>query len=189
MKKLIFLTLLCGMQLFAFQRFSFGLNVNSEAVEFEAKANVAPLTSDPVFRNFYVDVNFINDNDTMFGAGVYVENVFYNYPPLVFQVGLKTLFTQYQDDDFLALPILFGFKHKIYNGNIPVGTIGAKVLYAPSPLSFQDADSYTEYRVEATVQIIENVEIYGGYRNIDTDYELEKVNYSDSAYIGFRFIF
>lgn len=189
MKKLIFLTLLCSMQLFAFQRFSFGLNVNSEAVEFEAKANIAPLTSDPVFRNFYVDVNFINDNDTMFGAGVYVENVFYNYPPLVFQVGLKTLFTQYQDDDFLALPILFGFKHKIYNGNIPVGTIGAKVLYAPSPLSFQDADSYTEYRVEATVQIIENVEIYGGYRNIDTDYELEKVNYSDSAYIGFRFIF
>ncbi len=189
MKKLVFLTLLCSIHLFAFQRFAFGLNVNSEAVEFEAKANIAPLTSDPVFRNFYADINLMNDDDTLFGAGLYVENVFYNYPPLLFEVGLKTLFTQYQDDDFWALPILFGFKHKIYNGNIPIGTIGAKVVYAPSPLCFQDADTYTEYRLEATVQIIENVEIYAGYRNIDTDYELEKINYSNSGYVGFRFIF
>ena len=189
MKKLIFLTLLGSMQLFAFQRFSFGLNVNSETVEFEAKANVVPLTSDPAFRNFYVDINFINDNDTMFSTGVYVENVFYNYPPLIFQVGIKTLYTEYEDDDFLAMPVVFGFKHKIYNGNIPLGTLGAKIIYAPSSLCFQDADNYTEYRIEATIQIIENVEIYGGYRNIDTKYELEKVNYSDSGYIGFRLIF
>ncbi len=189
MKKLVFLTLLCSIHLFAFQRFAFGLNVNTDVVEFEAKANIAPLTSDPVFRNFYADFNLINDNDTIFGAGVYVENVFYNYHPLMFQVGVKSIFTDYQDDDFLALPILFGFKHKIYSGNIPMGTLGAKIVYAPSPLCFQDADEYLEYRIEATIQIIENVEIYAGYRNIDTNYEIQEVNYSDSGYLGFRFIF
>jgi len=189
LKRLVFLTLLLGMQLFAFQRFAFGVNVNSDAVEFEAKANMAPLTSDPVFRNFYAEMNYINDNDSILGLGVYVENSFYNYPPLIFQVGIKTLFSDHEDDDFLALPILFGFKHKVYNGNIPLGTVGAKIVYAPSPLCFQDADSYTEYRLEATVQIIENVEIYAGYRSIDTDYETQKINYSDSGYVGFRFIF
>lgn len=188
-KKIVIILLLSAVQIFAFQRFAFGVNVNSNAVEFEGKMNVAPLTSDPIFRDFYIDANFINDNDTLFGLGVYVENSFYNYPPLIFQVGLKSVFTSHDNDDFLAMPIVFGVKHKLYNGNFPIGTLGAKVLYAPSPLSFQDADSYTEYRLEGTVRIIENVEIYAGYRTIDTNYDMNKINYSDSGYVGFRFIF
>lgn len=189
LKKALVVLLLLGTQLFAYQRYAFGLNVNTSAVEFEGKFNTAPLTSDPAFRNFYIDMNLINDDDTLFGAGVFVENVFYNYHPLMFQVGVRSVFTSHSGDDFIALPILFGFKHKIYSGAIPVGTIGAKLLYAPSPLAFQDADKYVEYRIEATVQIIENVEIYAGYRNIDTDYKQQDVDYTDSGYLGFRFIF
>lgn len=189
MKKLLLIVLLMSAPLFAYQRYAFGLNVNTSAVEFEGKVNVAPLTSDPAFRNFYIDMNLINDNDTLFGAGLFVENVFYNYRPLMFQVGVKTVFSSHSGDDFFAMPILFGFKHKVYSGNIPIGTLGAKVLYAPSPLAFQDADKYVEYRIEATVQIIENVEIYAGYRNIDTDYKNDSVDYTDSGYLGFRFIF
>ncbi len=189
MKKLIFAILLLSAQLFAYQRYAFGLNVNTDVVEFEGRANVAPLTSDPVFRNFYADINLINDDDSLFGAGVFVENVFYNYHPLLFQVGVRTVVTSHSGDDFFAIPILFGFKHKVYSGNIPIGTLGAKVLYAPSPLSFQDADSYTEYRIEATMQIIENVEIYAGYRNIDTNYQDYDFTYNDAGYLGFRFVF
>ncbi len=189
MKRAIVVTLLLAAQLLAYQRFGFGLNVNTDAVEFEGRANVAPLTSDPAFRNFYIDMNLINDDDTLFGAGLFVENVFYNYHPLLFQVGLKTVFTSHGGDDFIAMPILFGMKHKIYSGNIPVGTLGGKVLYSPSPLSFQDAKKYLEYRIEATMQIIENVELYAGYRNIETDYESGSVTYSDAGYLGFRFIF
>ncbi len=150
---------------------------------------MAPLMSDPVYRNFYADFNLINDNDTMFGAGVYVENSFYNYQPLSFQVGVRSVFSDHGGDNFIAIPIIFGFKHKFYAGNIPIGAVGAKVAYAPSPICFQDAQKYLETRVEATMQIIENVEIYAGYRNINTDYEEYPLNYSDSGYIGFRFIF
>lgn len=189
MKKLVLLIFLLGTQLFAYQRYGFGINVNTDTVEFEGRANVAPLTSDPVFRNFYIDMNLINADDTLFGAGVFVENVFYNYHPLMFQVGLKSIFTSHSGEDFIAMPILFGMKHKIYSGNIPVGTLGAKILYAPSPLSFQDAKKYLEYRIEATVQIIENVELYAGYRDIQTDYESGSLDYDDAAYLGFRFIF
>ncbi len=189
MKKLIFVILLLSTQLFSFQRFSFGLNVNTDVVEFEGKLSMAPLMSDPIYRNFYADFNFINDNDTIFGAGVYVENTFYSYQPLSFQVGIRSVFSDYGNDDFIALPILFGFKHKVYAGNIPIGSLGARVAYAPSPICFQDAQKYLETRIEATMQIIENVEIYAGYRNIDTDYDEYQLNYSNSGYLGFRFIF
>ncbi len=190
-KRLFFLltALLLTLNMHAYQRYAFGLNVNTSVVEFEARANVAPLTSDPVFRNFYADFNYINDNDSLVGIGAFVENVFYNYHPLMFQVGIKSVFTGHGGKDFMALPILFGFKHKVYSGNIPIGTLGAKILYAPSPLAFQDADKYLEYRIEATLQIIENVELYAGYRNIDTDYKGASLNYTDSGYLGFRFIF
>ncbi len=190
MKKLFFIFLLLATQLFAIQRFGFGLNVNTNAVEFEAKANMSPfLSDDPIYRNFYADFNLISDNDTLVGLGLYVDNTFYSYQPLSFQVGIRTIFTSYSDNDMFALPILFGFKHKIYMGNLPVGSLGAKILYAPSPLSFQDAKKYLQWNIEAAMQIIENVEIYAGYRNIDTDYESIQLKYNDSGYLGFRFIF
>ncbi len=190
MKKFIIILFILSTQLFAIQRFGFGLNVNTNAVEFEAKANMAPFMSDdPIYRNFYMDFNLINDDDTLVGLGLYVDNTFYSYQPLSFQVGLRTIFTSRGDNDMFAIPILFGFKHKIYLGNLPVGTLGAKVVYAPSPLSFQDSKKYLQWNIEAAMQIIENVEIYAGYRNIDTDYETIQIKYNDSGYIGFRFIF
>jgi len=189
MKKLIFLVLILGTQLFATQRFTFGINVNQDAVEFESKVSMAPLLSNPIYKNFYADFNLINDDDTLFGAGLFVDNTFYSYQALSFQVGLRTIFTSNGNDDFFAMPILFGFKHKVYFGNLPVGSLGTKIVYAPSPLTFQDATKYLEWRIEGTIQIIENVEIYAGYRNIDTDYDRSNVNYNDAAYVGFRFVF
>jgi hypothetical protein len=72
---------------------------------------------------------------------------------------------------------------------IPATTLSAKLAYAPSVLSFIDADQYLEYRLEADVEVISNIHIYGGYRNIDTDYEAFDYNLNDSWYGGLKISF
>jgi len=188
MKKLILLLLIINLNIFAMDKASFGLNINTDDLEVEGRTSLAFTTNDPVYRNFYVDANFINADDTLFGFGLFVENSPINYQNIAFSIGLRTIFTDNGNDSFTAIPIMLGAKARMYLGNLPKSNLGVKFAYAPSPLTFQDADSYFEYRVEVDMSIIENVNIYVGYRNIDTNYANRDVNYNDSMYVGFKFV-
>ena len=79
----------------------------------------------------------------------------------------------------------------MYIGGLPQSHIKVKFSYAPDPLAFSDASSYLEYRLEADIQAIDNVEIYIGYRGIDTNYRKSEndINFNSAAYFGFRFVF
>jgi hypothetical protein len=188
MKKILLLLFIINLNIFALDRASFGLNINTNDLEIEGKTSLGFSTNNPVYKNFYFDANLINSDDTLMGFGLYVENSPINYQNLSFAIGLRTIFTKNSGEDFTAIPIILGAKARMYLGNLPKSNLGIKFAYAPSPLTFQDADSYYEYRMEVDMNIIQNVNIYLGYRNINTDYESRDYNYNDSVYIGFKFV-
>jgi len=195
LKKLLILTLLFSIPAFArAERGSLGLNVNSDNLELEGRISLATRTDRIEYRNFYLDANFINgDDDTLWGLGFYVENSPHQYQNLEFSFGLRSVFTGNDklDKSFIALPIVIGGKARMYFQNIPKSALGIKLAYAPKPLTFSDGESYLEFRIQADMEIIDNIDIYLGYRNIGTDYKGkgEDVTFNSAPYIGFKFVF
>ncbi len=171
---------------------SFGLNINNEDLEVEGRMSLASRTSRLEYRNFFIDANFINGkDDTLTGVGFYVENSPQGHSNIEFGVGLKSIFSKNDtlDKTFVAIPITVSAKARMYLRNLPKSSLGVKLAYAPAPLTFSDGDSYLEYRIEADMQIIDNIDIYAGYRNIDTDYKIKDVNFNAAGYVGFKFLF
>ncbi len=193
MKKILITTLLCTVPAFAgHEQASFGLNINSDDLEVEGRISLASRTSRLEYRNFFIDANFINGkDDTLTGIGFYVENSPQGYSNIEFGVGLRSMFSKNDalDKTFVAIPITVSAKARMYLRGLPKSALGVKLAYAPAPLTFSDGDSYFEYRIEADMQIIDNIDIYAGYRNIDTDYKVKDVNFNSAAYVGFKFLF
>ncbi len=197
LKKFIFITLFLATNIFAQpsngERAAFGLNVNGDDLEVEGKISLATRTRDLRYRNFFLDANFISSMDnTLYGFGIYVENSPIGYSHLKFGIGLRSIFSKIdKSDSYIAVPITIFARARMYIGGLPQSHIKVKFSYAPDPLSFSDASSYTEYRIEADIQAIDNVEIYMGYRGIDTNYKRteEDTEFNNAAYFGFRFVF
>ncbi len=191
LKKIVVLSLL-SLPLWSAERASFGLNINSDDLELEGRSSLANQTHSLEYRNFYIDGNFIKGkDDNLYGAGFYVENSPQGYSNLTFGVGLRAVVSSNDklDDTFIAIPIQVDAKARMYLGNLPKSALGFKFAYAPSPLAFSDADSYFEYRIEVDMQVIPNIDVYFGYRNIDTDYKSKDVTFNASGYAGFKFLF
>jgi len=188
LKKISLASLILVTSLMSFEKGSFGLNINSDDVEFEGRAAISFLTDSPVYSNFFVDGNFLSSEENLFGLGISVENSPINYQNLVFNIGLRGVFSDHEGEDFAAMPIMVGVKAQLFLGDLPTTYLGAKMSYAPNALSFQDADEYKEYRIEIDSKIIPNVNVYAGYRNVDTDYNSQVYNLNDSVYAGFKFV-
>jgi len=74
-------------------------------------------------------------------------------------------------EEFMALPLEAQASYAVtFSDNIPAASFSASLLYAPSVLSFDDAESYFEFRAEAAMEVINSVSLYVGYRDIETDY-------------------
>ena len=187
LKKTSLVSLILVTSLFSFEKGSLGLNINKDDVEFEGRTSVSLLTGTPVYSNFFIDGNYINAKENLYGVGFSVENSPINYQNLVFNIGLRGVFSDHNGEKFAATPISLGAKAQLFLGNLPATYIGAKYAYAPSALTYKDAKQYNEYRFEVDSKIIPNVNVYAGYRNIDTDYNSQKYKFNDSVYAGFKF--
>jgi hypothetical protein len=192
-KKLLIITLLFTNSIFALgDKGSFGLNINSDDLEVEGRVSLSTRTRSLEYRNFYIDGNFINgEDDNLYGIGFYVENSPRGYSNITFNIGLRSIFSGNDklDETFVAIPITVGAKARMYLGNLPKSALGFKLAYAPDPLSFSDAKSYFEYRIEVDMQLIDNIDIYAGYRDIDTEYKGGDITFNSAGYVGFKFIF
>jgi hypothetical protein len=189
---LLFTFLLSTLAFARGDRSSFGLNINSDDLEVEGRISLATRNRSIEFRNFYIDGNFINgEDDNLYGLGFYVENSPHGYSNLTFDIGLRSVFSSNDmlDQNFVAIPITVAAKARMYLGNLPKSSLGFKLAYAPDPLSFSDAKSYFEYRIEADMQVIDNINVYIGYRNIDTEYKAEDITFNSAGYVGFKFVF
>ena len=174
-----------------------GINVNRDDLEIEGtldSRNLAMLqTSSTIFLG---DFNFINiDNDIkkskLFGAGIGATNRLEGVDGVELTFGIKFILSHAEDrregiDNWFSAVPLMGVVHYKFPPlmfNIPPISLEGKILYAPGALAFGDSNNYSEFRVSGDIEMIENVKIYAGYRNIITGYSFNK-DYTFNIFIS-----
>ncbi len=166
---------------------SIGLNINDEDVEFQGELNFNELADYSSGTSYILSANYLHTNgDNMTTIGFGGENTFQGVYGLTLAFGLKAVIA----DDFLALPLFAKAAYELpLIDTIPTTSIITNIAYAPSVLSFSDAQKYTELRIEADMEVISNIHIFTGYRTIDTEYETYDKTFNDSFYGGLKISF
>jgi hypothetical protein len=202
LKKVIVSSLLASGVLFA--QSGVGINVTEDDLELEGTLDSRNLaifqTSSTIFLG---DFNFINVEDDhtenrLIGLGIGATNRLEGVDGVELTFGAKLIISsvddsrKYIDKWFSALPlsamVRYSFPPLMFN--IPPVAVEGRVLYAPGALAFGDSDNYSEFRISADIEMIENVRVYAGYRNIVTGYDID-TNYvfSTGFYGGLRFVY
>ena len=191
--KLLSLLLLSTVLLFS--RTTVGLNINTEDFELEGAMDIAAFSEYTNGTMFIADANFINTkHDSLFGIGIGAHNSFEGMEGLSLGLGVRYVYLE----DFMALPLMLEASYGLpLIDTIPTVSLSAAILYAPSALSFDEAENYFEFRLEAEMEVISSVAVYVGYRDIETEYLgsfSENLNsssetYSSSFYGGLKMSF
>jgi len=181
MKHLILSTLLLTAFL---QADSIALNVNSDDVEVEGTLNLNSMVGYGNGIDYVLSGDYIHtEEDDLFKAGFSASSTLQGAEGLTLTLGLEAVFM----DSYVAMPLFGQAKLRLpFDEPVPATSLIARVDYAPSVLSFIDADEYAEYRFEADMEVISNIHIYGGYRNIETNYETYDHTLNDSWYGGLK---
>ncbi len=166
---------------------SIGLDINNEDLEVVAAIDLNAFADYSDSTTYLVDGYYLNTNDgNLFAIGLSGENSFQGLEGLTLGFGARFVFA----DNFTALPL---FGKAIYVlpliDTIPTTSIGASFAYAPSVLTFTDGESYTEFRLEADMEVIQNIHLFAGYRNLDTEYKTYDKTFNDSFYGGMKLSF
>ncbi len=180
-RKIVMMSILTSGVLLA--QSSAGININEDDLEIEGvldSRNLAALqTSSTIFQ---ADVNFINidSNDqeaTLLGAGIGATNKLEGIEGVELTFGAKFIWASTKendiDDSYTYLPLMAKIRYVFppLMFNIPPVSMEGKILYAPGALAFGDADKYSEFRAIVDIEMIQNVKVYGGYRNIVAGFE------------------
>jgi len=169
-----------------------GININDEDLEIEGiidSRNLAVLqTSSTIFQ---ADLNFLNINSDrkLFGAGFGATNKLEGVEGVELTFGAKYVWAEMGDESVNALPLMAKIHYDFppLRFNIPPVSLEAKALYAPTALSLGDSEKYSEFRLSADIEMIENVKIYAGYRNIHAGYkDMENDLFDNSFYGGLK---
>jgi len=190
-KKLLFSTLLLTGFLKA--ETGIGLDINNEDVELLGEINfnsLADYSSDTTFilsgSYLYAGDNDHGDGEHLLTFGFSGQNSLQGMEGLSVALGAKAVFA----DSYMALPLFIRANYALpLIDTIPTTSLFANFAYAPSVLTFNDGESYTEYRLGADMEIISNTHVFAGYRNIDTDYSHRDYNFNDSFYGGLKLSF
>lgn len=173
-----------------------GLNINERDLEIEGVLDSRNLQALQTSSTIYqADVNFLNDDETskLMGIGLGATNQVEGVEGLEMTFGLKGIWAEVGSEDFTALPLMvtarYTFPPLMYN--IPPLSIDGKVLYAPKVLSFGDSEEYREFRANVSLEVIENVNLYTGYRNIHTKHTkvFNSNLFNNSFYGGFKIVY
>jgi len=92
-------------------------------------------------------------------------------------------------NSYTTTPLGLQFSYKIPAVDYIPMHLNGELYYAPSVLSYQNADSFLEYRASYDIQIIKNGNVTLGYRRVETNYEVNQggdFTYNSSWYIGFK---
>jgi hypothetical protein len=166
-----------------------GIDVNTEDVEVLGQYSFNSEIGYTGGTNFLVDASYLfsNENESnLFSVGVSAESSLEVAQGLTFGFGTKFVFAE----DFMALPLLGRVAFILpFDSDIPTTSVKGMFAYAPSVLTFSDGENYLEYRLEADMEVISNIHIFTGYRNIDTNYEFIDYNLNDSFYGGLKLNF
>lgn len=163
---------------------SIGLNVNSDDIEVKGSLNLTPMIGYGDGIHYFLGADYLHtDNDDLFKASFGASSTLSGAEGLTLAFGLEAVFA----DNFGAIPLFGQAALRLpLDEPIPATSLIARIDYAPSVLSFIDADNYLEYRFEADMEVIPNIHLYGGYRNIETNFESYDHTLNDSWYGGLK---
>ena len=195
MLKKLLITLALSVSLFA--QHDASVNLNSDDIEVNGNIDLGELNQSDYPNIYFLTLGFLDvDNrestDPLLQAGFKLRQDVTGVQGLRFGLGFKGTHTEVGNHKHSAVPLGVELAYTLpINSAIPI-IISGSLDYAPSVLSFKDADSYMEKRVELGVQIVEQATIFVGYRKIDTDFETRyggDYTYNDTGYIGFKIRF
>ena len=166
---------------------SIGIDINSDDVEVLGSVNLNTLANYANGTTYILDIGYLHtDGNNMTSVGVSGENTLQGREGLTLAFGLKGVIA----DDFLAFPLMAKGVYTLpLNHSVPTTSLTLSLAYAPSVLSFREAESYSDFRVEADMEIISNVHVFTGYRNIKTNYEKNDHTFNNSFYGGLKLSF
>lgn len=165
---------------------SIGLNFNSDDVEFLFSTDLTSFSDYSSGTLYMLDTNYFHkkEEDGLIGIGISGQNELQGLDGMTLALGIKGVFT----DHFNALPLTVKATFELpFEG--PTTSLVTSIAYAPSVLSFVDAESYTEFRIEADMEVISNIHLFTGYRNINTEYVDNDKTFDDKFYVGMRLRF
>ena len=182
-RKSILIILTLSLPLFSYD--SVSINVNADCVEIEGNRDITGYISNDGTTSYNLEANYLNHTyHYLFGTGISASGSVNQIDGLEFALGAKFIMSDNKQDSFFAIPLMAKAIYKLPIDDIPSSHISAKFLYAPSSLSFSDALSYSEFRIQADVNIINNISLFSGYRTIDTEYEEYGKSIDKSMYGG-----
>ena len=167
------------------------VNLNNDEIELKANLDIGELNEsdypDTYFFTFgFLDVDNAQSTDPMWEAGFMLRQDISEVEGLRFGLGAKGTYTKVANSTHTAVPIGVELEYTLpLDFSMPVKVKGG-MFYAPSVLTFQDADRYFEGRIELSIDIVEQATLFVGYRQIDTDFENYRgdYTYTDHAYVG-----
>ena len=164
-----------------------GININKDDVELSTSVNINSLTGYADGTDYLLDAGYLHiDGDNLTTIGVSGQNRLQGIYGVTLAFGAKMVFT----DNFTALPLLAKGTYALpFNDSVPTTSLAVTLAYAPQVLTFLDGQDYFEFRIEADMEVITNIHLYTGYRNIDTDYETGDKNFNSSFYGGLKLSF
>lgn len=184
-KKILLSTLI--MSSFLSAENSIGIDINSKDVEVLASINLNALTDYASGTTYILDFNYLHsDGDNMTRLSFLGQNSLQGVEGLTLAFGFKAVLA----DDFLALPLMAkGIYALPLSYNIPTISLALSLAYAPSILTFNDGETYSDISIEADMEVISNIHIFTGYRNISTEYTFVDKTFNDSFYAGLKLSF
>ena len=166
---------------------SVSLNINNDDVELQTSLNFNDVIGYADGTTYTLDANYLHtDGDNLFGIGLSGQNQLQGVYGLTVGLGIKTVFA----DEFAAIPFLVRGAYTLpLTDAIPTTTVEMSLAYAPKVLSFNEAEGYSEFRTQLDMEVVSNIHIFTGYRNIDTDYKAFDHTFNDSFYGGLKLSF
>ncbi len=170
------------------------VNINNEDIEAELKFDMGQFNSQLDVDSIYIGGRYIyadkkSDADELIEISYVMQKPLQKMPDLRIGIGFKLNYSSADSYDFVSLPLGLEARYRLPFETIVPLYIGSKLYYAPSVLSFSDADSYFEWKANLDIEVIERGLITLGYRYINTDYEVADVAFNRAAFIGFKFVF
>ena len=110
--------------------------------------------------------------------------------PLIFGVGGKFFYISPKgtssNGEVIGIGAHFRYTWPTYNRF----AIGGELYYAPSVVSFGDADRYLQYGVRAAYEILRNADVYVGYRHVSAAFNgSPNVTLDSSIVVGMSLTF
>lgn len=170
-----------------------GVNVNEKDVEVEASLDSRNLAAFQTSSTLFLgDFNFLKtDNHKLIGLGVAANNKVEGLIGVEMSFGAKFIWAEVGADNnnFTSVPLMAKLRYTLppLMFSIPPVAVEVKGLYSPGSLSFGNSEGYSEFRVAGDIEVIENVRIYAGYRNIHTKHsDLSNDLFNTGFYAGLK---